>query len=273
MDIYHHICQAIDNKQYGCMIFCDISKAFDRVWHRGLLFKLREYGINGNLLNWTSHYLYNRRQKVILQTAESNIEHISAGVPQGSVLGPLLFLLYVNDISDNLLSLTRLFADDSSLTSLQDMEGIMNHDLQLITNWSKRWLVKFNPNKTEALFFSTRPIQTRPALIFEGTSINYVQHHKHLGITLSENCTWNEHINNILSSAWKIVGIMRKLKFCLSRHALNQMYLSYVRPLLEYSSVVWDGCSYQSSYSLDLLQNEAARIVTGLTRSTSLENI
>ena len=83
------------------MIFCDISKAFDRVWHRGLLFKLREYGINGNLLNWTSHYLYNRRQKVILQTAESNIEHISAGVPQGSVLGPLLFLVYVNDIADN----------------------------------------------------------------------------------------------------------------------------------------------------------------------------
>ena len=212
-----------------------------------------------------------------MQSTESKLQSVSAGVPQGSVLGPLLFLLYVNDISDNLLSLTRLYADDSSLfcstTSLRDMEGILNHNFQLISAWSERWLVNFNPNKTEALFFCNKNTQSNPVLRFDNTPINFVQHHKHLGLTLSNNCNWNKHIEIILGSAWKVVGIMRKMKFSLSRQALNQIYLSYVRPVLEYSSIVWDGCTVQSSHSLELLQNEAARIVTGLTRSTSLENL
>ena len=97
--------------------------------------------------------------------------------------------------------------------------------------------------------------------------------HKHLGMTLSNNGQWHSHIDNILTSAAKIVGIMRKLKFTFTRITLNQIYFSYVLPVLEYSSVVWDGCSLQDSNALDKLQNEAARIVTGLTRSVSLENL
>ena len=80
-----------DNNQYACMVFCDVSKAFDRVWHKGLLFKLKEYGINGALLNWISDYLDNRKQKVVFKSCHSNTKLITAGVPQGSVLGPLLF--------------------------------------------------------------------------------------------------------------------------------------------------------------------------------------
>ena len=97
------------------MVFCDISKAFDRVWHRGLLFKLKENGIDSQLLKWISSYLNNRSQRVVFQATESSITTISAGVYQGSVLGPLLFLIYVNDIAESLLSLTRLYADDISL--------------------------------------------------------------------------------------------------------------------------------------------------------------
>jgi len=157
IDIYHHICQTFDNKQFSCMVFCDISKAFDRVWHKGLLYKLSKNGINGKLLEWITSYLSNRSQRVVLNSNESDLKTINAGVPQGSVLGPLLFLMYVNDIVDNLLSLTRLYADDSSLyysaSSIQDIEGIINHDLAVISQWAKTWLVKFNPNKTEVLFF------------------------------------------------------------------------------------------------------------------------
>ena len=97
------------------MVFSDISKAFDRVRHKGLLFKLKQNGINGKLLLWIPNYLSNRKQKVIVKSSSSSLQVVTAGVPQGSVLAPLLFLIYVNDIAESVLSLTRLFADDSSL--------------------------------------------------------------------------------------------------------------------------------------------------------------
>ena len=153
------------------------------------------------------------------------------------------------------------------------MEGIINHDLQQISAWAKKWIVNFNPNKTEAVLFSLRNNDIQPVLNFDNTLITFVENHKHLGVTFNNRCLWNEHIQNILNSAWKVVGIMRRLKFVLNRQALNQIYLSYVRPVLEYSSIVWDGWSVNCSNSLDLLQNEAARIVTGLTRSVSLDNL
>ena len=129
IDIYHHVCQTFDNDQFSCMIFCDMSKAFDRVWHRGLLFKLRQHGIAGPLLKRISDYLSDRirTQRVAVKSCVSSTRSVNAGVPQGSVLGPLLFLIYVNDIADSLLSLTRLFADDSSLfystSSILDLQG------------------------------------------------------------------------------------------------------------------------------------------------------
>ena len=277
IDIFHHICQSFDAKQHSCMIFCDISKAFDKVWHRGLLFKLRQNGIKGKLLTWISNYLTDRKQKVQINSATSPFLTVNAGVPQGSVLGPLLFLVYVNDIAENLLSLVRLFADDSSLffsaTNLKDIEGIINHDLAFIASWAKKWLVDFNPIKTVAMLFSLRPVDYLPTFIFDNTNISFVDNHKHLGVTFSCNGQWKTHIDNILNSAYKTLGIMRKLKYRFSRQALNQMYISYIRPTIEYSSIVWDGCSDQDKTALERLQNEAARIVTGLTRSTSLENL
>ena len=134
IDIYHHMGQAFDQNQLSCMVFLDISKAFDRVWHAGLLHKLEQHGILGNLLN--SYYLSNRTQSVVLNSITSTRKSTTAGVPQGSVLGPLLFLIYVNDISENLLRLTRLFADASSLffsaSNIRDTDGILNNDLILV---------------------------------------------------------------------------------------------------------------------------------------------
>ena len=106
LEIYHQVVCSLDAKQSTCMVFCDISKAFDRVWHKGLIFKLRQLGITGSLLHWFQDYLSFRKQSVIVKTARSRTRSINAGVPQGPVLSPLLFLVYVNDISDNLLSIS-----------------------------------------------------------------------------------------------------------------------------------------------------------------------
>ncbi len=198
IDIYNQICKAFDEKKSTCIVFCDISKAFDRVWHRGLLHKIRQYGITGNLNNWLSNYLTDRSQKVFVSTSYSDIQDIGAGVPQGSVLGPLLFLIYVNDIADSLTSMTRLFADDSSLAvSSADphlIETTINNDLVSLSNWSKQWLVKFNPIKTEVMYFSLSN-QHRPTLLFNDTPLTSFDNHRHLGLTLSHDGTWHEHIS------------------------------------------------------------------------------
>ena len=163
------------------MVFLDVSKAFERVWHKGLIFKLKQFGIEGELLEWISDYLSGRKQKVVIRNSSSSLRRVNAGVPQGSVLGPLLFLVYINDISESLLCLTRLFADDSSLfysaANIKDIEGIINHDLRMLVSWAAQWLINFNPLKTEALLFTLRLIESLPNLSFDGTRIKFVTEH------------------------------------------------------------------------------------------------
>ena len=123
------------------------------------------------------------------------------------------------------------------------------------------------------MLFSLMEPETIPKLIFDGVSINFVDQHKHLGVTLTENGEWQNHIENIMTSTSKVIGVMRKLKYTFSRIALNQIYISYAKPILKFSSIVLDSCIIEQSNSLERLQNEAARIVTGLTRSVSLERV
>ena len=191
--MYHQVVSSLDSRQNLCMVFCDISKAFDRVWHKGLVFKLDQLGISGSLLSWFKEYLFCRSQSVIVNTAKSRSRSINAGVPQVSVLGPLLFLVYINDISENLLSISQLFADDTSLaysaSLTADMEGILNH-LIMISHWANQWLVTFNPSKTVAMVFSDIKNVQLPNLIFNDVRISFVDNHKHLGLTLSSNGNW-----------------------------------------------------------------------------------
>ena len=150
--LYHTFCEAIDNGREVRVVFCDISKAFDRVWHRGLLHKLSSVGFKSKVLSWLSSYLSERRQRVVLNGQASEWTVVEAGVPQGSILGPLLFLLYINDIVNEIRSNIRLFADDTSLYIIVDTPDnaaeIMNTDLHSIYRWSEEWLVDFNASKT-----------------------------------------------------------------------------------------------------------------------------
>lgn len=277
IDLYDQMTQSLDSRQNTCIVFCDISKAFDRVWHKGLTFKLNQNGINGNLLKWIESYLNGRSQKTFVGTSSSKTRTLNAGVPQGSVLGPLFFLVFVNDIVNKLLSTTRLFADDTSIActapNLTDLEGILNHDLNFISQWSKQWLVNFNPNKTEALFITNNRNVNKPMLLFDNVPVQFVEHHKHLGLTLSRDCKWHEHINGLITKSSKILGMIKKLKFSVKRSTLNQIYVSFLRPILEYASTVWDGCTLYEKEGLEKIQHEAARTVTGLTRSVSISNL
>ena len=233
VDIFNTFCKALDEGKEVRAVFLDISKAFDRVWHKGLLFKLKQAGINSTLLQWLSSYLSDRKQRVLIPGGSSSWLPIKAGVPQGSILGPLLFLIYINDIVLNVNSTVRLLADNTSLYLIVDnpteAARCLNSDLELMYQWAESWLVKFNANKSEALLISrktNRPLH--PQLLMNNEPIKEVSYHKHLGIFLSSDGTWHDHINSITSKAWLRVNLMRKLKFLLDRRSLElYTYLSY----------------------------------------------
>ena len=200
--------------------------------------------------------------------SNSSLKSLHAGVPQGSVLGPLLFLIYVNDVADNMLTFCRLFADDNSIhyssEKIDVIERNINRDLAELDKWSKKWLLNFNPQKTKAVCFSTKKSSERPSLTFQNCQIEFVSFHKHLGIIFSENLNWRTYIDNIISTAYKKLNLMKKFKFKLNRKALSIMYTSFIRPHLEYASDVWGGCSLSNAEKLEQVQLLAARIVSGL---------
>ena len=275
LELYNSILNSLEKKEFSCFVFCDFAKAFDKVWHNGLIHKMNSYGIQGKLIQWFENYLFKRRQKVINKNSWSSFEPVSAGVPQGSVLGPLMFLIYINDIGEKLISLSRLFADDTSLgyssQSVDQIKTVLNHDLLELNAWFSKWVMSFNPEKTEILFFSNTGNIDNIEFSFNGKSIPLSTSHKHLGVILSQNAKWNEHLENMITNITKHLGILRKLKFSLNRSNLEKMYLVYIRPLFEYACEVWDNCGIGYLDKLEKLQLDAARIVTGLPILTKSE--
>ena len=159
--LYHMFTEAFDAGKEVWTVFCDISKAFDRVWHEGLIYKLKAAGVSGDVLRWFQSYLSGRHQRVVLPGSFSEWVYIKAGVPQGSILGPLFFLLYINDIVKNIGSNIRLFADDTSLFIIvhnNPTRGALclNSDLEKLSRWAAIWLVTFNPSKNESLLISRK---------------------------------------------------------------------------------------------------------------------
>lgn len=160
-----------------------------------------------------------------------------------------------------------------SSANLHEVEFNINSDLDRISKWSNDWLVTFNPNKTELLTFTNSTCDTNANIFFSNQKLVSSPFHKHLGVVFSSNGKWTNHVEYLFTKCSKMIGILRKFKFSVPRQCLNSMYLSFVRPILEYADVVWSGVTVQQSNKLEQIQHEAARIVTGLTKSVSLERL
>ena len=184
---------------------------------------------------------------------------LKAGVQQGSILGPFLFLLYINDIVIDTNSSIRLFADITSLYIIVDdpiqAAEQLNFDLVKIIRWAEKWLVTLS----ECILLSRKCNKPyHPPVLLNLTQIAEVNSHKHLGIVFSNDCTWHEHLELVKSKAWKRINTMRKLKFQLVRKSLQTIYFSFIPPLLEYADVVWNNCTHYESNESDKIQNGAA---------------
>ena len=218
-----------------------MSKAFDKVWHDGLIFKLQQNGIEGNLLKLFKNYLINRKQRVVLNGVGSDWGKIKAGVPQGSVLGPLLFLIYINDLEKGIKSSVKFFADDTSLFSIvydrtRSAEEL-NHDLDRINKWAYQWKMSFNPDPTkpaeEILFSQKLKTCDHPPIYYNGTEVKRVNNHKHLGLTLDPKLSFTKHISEKISTARKGIGIIKHLAPYLPLKSRDQIFKMHIRPHLD----------------------------------------
>ena len=273
-------------------VYLDISKAFDRVWHGGLIYKLKQCGVSGQLLCLIQDFLRNRKQRTVLNGQCSNWGDMSAGVPQGSILGPLFFLVYINDLTSDLKCNVKLFADDTSLfTIVQDSNTAandMNHDLELISKWAHDWRMSFNPDPQKQavqLIFSKRKAEANhPVILFNNLPVMQVVEHKHLGLVLDSKLSFSTHIKSAISKTRKGIGMLRFLSSYLPWNTLNDLYKLYVRPHLDYGDVIYHDppnlCEFSGNTTLsnqmekiESVQYSAALAVSGAWRGTSREKL
>ena len=255
------------------LIIMDFSKAFDNVPHRRLNYKLHWYGIRGTTLQWITAFLTDRAQRVVLEGAASGPSSVISGVPQGTVLGPILVLLYINDLPDGVVNSTaRLFADDCivyrSIRNVHDAILLQN-DLNSIAEWELTWEMKFNIDKC----FIMRSGRARQKIIHQYTlhdqPLVETETAKYLGITLTPDLKWNKHINNITNKANSMLGILRRNLRISSYTVKTHAYQALARPHMEYASSVWGPHAQCNTRKLEMVQRRAARYVCNRWHNTS----
>ena len=249
------------NKQVDSVIL-DFSKAFDTVPHRKLLHKLEAYGIRGPILQWISCFLTQRKMCVVVEGEKSRPVDVGSGVPQGTVLGPLLFLCHINDLPECVKSQIRLFADDCLLyrpiNSIEDHQ-ILQQDLNKLQTRAKDWGMKFNAKKCYLLSSRTK---TSHFYTINDQILKQVQDNPFLGLTISDNLKWKTHINNICKKANSTLGFLRRnLRHC-PKPCRKNAYLALVRSKLEYGSIIWDPYNQCDIDRLERIQRSAARFIT-----------
>jgi hypothetical protein len=258
------ITQAYNLKQQIDMIILDFSKAFDTVPHNRLLAKLEHYGIRGPILAWIREFLTNREQRVIIEGEASSSVHVDSGVPQGTVLGPLLFLLFINDLPLHVHSQVRLFADDALLyrkITSRDDQVLLQQDLTSLEAWAVTWGMRFNANKCNVMRITRSRKPHTQFYNLGGHILEQVNQALYLGVAINDNLKWAGHIDRITSKANSILAFLRRnLKY--GPQKLKEIaYKSLVRSNLEYASSIWDPHFNQDSKKVERIQRRAARFV------------
>ena len=271
--------------------FLDISRAFDRVWHDGLLHKLKQNGIEGEMLSILASFLAEREQRVIIDGNFSGWSNIEAGVPQGSILGPILFLVYINDLIDTVDSEIKIFADDTFIYRIVDQDSTekLNQDLEKITVWANTWKMVFNPSLSkqavEVCFSSKRTPSVFEILEFNGIPVLQASGTKHLGLLLDLRLDFKKHLAEKLGKANQGLGVMKQLYKWTPRRSLEEIYKLYTRPHVDYGDIIYDiadlnkNSIFTSTTSnlrmenIEKIQYQAARIVSGAWQGTSREKL
>ena len=267
--INHEISAHRDSGHHVSACFFDLSKAFDRVWHPGLLKKLFHYGVEAEAHIWLTRYLSGRRQRVQVDGTVSPWLGVPAGVPQGSVLGPLLFLTYTIDLPNACINddtTCSQFADDTALiastSSPQQTEQQLQRAVTSAAKWLNDWHLLVNIDKTVTMTFyhDNRPPAHLPTIFLNDSPLKTVRQQRHLGVIFQHNLQWSTHVNNIINKSLKVLHMLTKLRNSLNSSALSYLYCTYIRPILEYACIAVTPLPHNILDRLERIQRKAARI-------------
>ena len=244
------------------VILLDFTKAFDMVPHNLLCSKLYHLGIKGPLLSWIRCFLAGRQQQVVINGEISSLSLVTSGVPQGTVLAPLLFLCYINDITKDISSKIKLYADDVLIYNIINSEADcikLQNDLNILNAWALTWKMYFNPTKCEFLRVTNKKNIIRFQYLIQNNIIKEIQQARYLGVTFNNKLTWSDHIKSICSKANSVIGFLRRNLHKCPVKTKSALYLSLVRPILEYAATIWAPYHHSDIYQLEAVQRRAAR--------------
>ena len=259
------------------VVYLDFQKAFDTVPHARLITKLSSYGIDGEILTWITEYLKERTQIVQVNGESSRSADVVSGIPQGTVLGPLLFVIYINDILDTIKSKGLLFADDAkiyrAISSKEDALELQG-DLTRLEEWTDRWLLRFHPGKCHCLTIGKlENIMYCHRYQVGGTEIEHTFEESDLGVIIDYELTFAEHIAQKVRKANSIVGIIRRSFACLQKDTFVKLFTAFVRPHLEYCQAIWSPHLRKYIRMIEDVQIRATKLVDGLGKMDYQERL
>ena len=267
IEITEQIRKACDKGSFACGVYLDFKKAFDTVNHHILLKKLEHYGIRGITNDWLCSFLTNRKQYTSVDGNDSTTQEITHGVPQGSVLGPLLFIIFINDLNISVKSSkVHHFADDTNLLligkSLKKINSLINHDLALLVQWLRANKISLNTSKTEIVIFRPKHKLITKNLNFRvsGEKIKPSSTVKYLGVILQEHLEWQKHINTLAVKLNRAAGLLSKIQHYVPKFLLRTIYYSVFNSHLIYTCQIW-GQKESAIKKLSEIQDKAIRII------------
>ena len=263
------ITSSLDKGQHSVGVFLDLKKAFDTVNFNILFDKLSHIGIRGNPLNLLKSYLNNRKQTVTISSFKSPLKNTLCGVPQGSILGPLLFLIYINDLPNALTSsFPIMYADDTNIfysgKSLTEIENSLNSDLTTLSNWLSANKLSLNLNKTHSMLFTlnNRLKSYKPKIKINNSQIESINSTTFLGVIIDQNFSWSKHISHLTNKLSKAIGILKKASHAFNKSTLRMLYHSFLQPYFNYCILIWGNAADIHLNKLNLLQRRAIRIIS-----------
>ena len=247
------------------VIYLDFKKAFDTVPHKKLIFKLKAYGISGDIAACIEDFLSNRKQRVVVNGSFSSWKPVRSGVPQGSVLGPILFLLYINDLPDNLQSNIKLFADDTKLyrkiENANDANALQT-DLNSLLEWTKIWHIDFNEDKCKSMTLNSKNLSSEYSI--NDKCISKVNSGCDLGIIFDKNIKFSDHVTLKVKKANSLLALIRKSFKNLDKKSWTTIYKTLIRPHLEYGNAVWCPVTIGLKEMIERTQRKFTKIIPGL---------
>ena len=266
LDIYEKLLKNLSDKKSTCAIFLDLAKAFDSVSHDILLKKLRKYGIRGNVFKLFESYLSSRSQFVKCGNTMSSLVNILFGVPQGSILGPLLFLIYINDLPHATNFFVRLFADDTFLcaqeNNLEKLQTTVNHELSKVYNWLAANKLTLNVSKSKFMLITNRKNISKLSILINKEPLDQCTSYKYLGVFIDQDLSWKAHIDHVCGKIAKACGALTKIRHVIGIETLKNVYYALVNSYLRYGILIWGNASTPILKPLLTLINRAVRIIS-----------